>query len=176
MIEIHAQAESVPTVWPDVPAGLSDKAAALAPGVVWGSIEAHTAHRFSERQIAWTVEGEGEWVPPIGPVISFSAEQWVSPTWEAITLETGPVGVVLPFDSTFKITTQVGGGTVPDTVYEAYRRLAEYLAGDPGTPGASSSQERIGNLSVSFERSPAWLAKAMQNSGAADLLRNHRRL
>jgi hypothetical protein len=62
-------------------------------------------------------------------------------------------------------------------VNEAFRRLAEYVAGKPGRyAGASFESVNIGEaISESVRRDPAWMAMALQNSGAGDLLRSFRR-
>jgi hypothetical protein len=73
----------------------------------------------------------------------------------------------------------VGGGTVPAAVNEAYRRLAEYLASTDDAPaGASDYSAGLGSgaITESFSRAPTWVARALINSGAADLLRPYRRL
>lgn len=63
----------------------------------------------------------------------------------------------------------------PEDVLEAFRRLAEYSTDKDAHPSLTSRSVEIGSLRESFERSPAWLARAMQYSGAADLLRPYRR-
>ena len=68
-------------------------------------------------------------------------------------------------------------------VTEAFRRLAEYSAeiGERGIlqdkPGAHSYSSSVGGeVSESFRRDAAWAAKALHLGGAADLLREYRRL
>ncbi len=61
------QVEAIPATFPAVPSGLSTAAAALAPAMVWGRIEAHTNVRYTSRAVTWVVEGPGEWVPPLVP-------------------------------------------------------------------------------------------------------------
>jgi hypothetical protein len=53
--------------------------------------------------------------------------------------------------------------------------LAEYMADDPGRVGTTSFTDKIGPLEESVNRAPTWLARAMQYSGAGDLLRPYRR-
>ena len=88
----------------------------------------------------------GYWLPASGPY-RFS----------------GVVGDVSPFDE------------APPLVQEAYRRLAEYFVTHIETPGARSETTTIGSLTVPQTRSSSWMAEALHNSGAADLLRSYRR-
>ena len=63
---------------------------------------------------------------------------------------------------------------------EAFLRLAEYMAGGRDysdmAAGVSSAEIDLGLLRSKVDRSPTWLARAMLNSGAADLLRPYRRV
>ena len=63
----------------------------------------------------------------------------------------------------------------PAIVEEAYRRLAEYIAAAPETPGLRSETLTIGGITSTQSRGASWLALALQNSGAADLLRSYRK-
>jgi hypothetical protein len=65
---------------------------------------------------------------------------------------------------------------VPAIVWEAVKRLAAYLSAKAGTPGARSESISAGSIDISRTRSESWMARAMANSGAADLLRNYRRV
>ncbi len=70
----------------------------------------------------------------------------------------------------------MGGGDVPAAVKEAYRRLAEYLADEPDRSGVSSYSANLGGaIEESYQRNSAWVARAMDLSGAADLLRPYKR-
>ena len=44
---------------------LSTAAAALDADMIWQRIEAYIAHRWTERDVTWIVEGPGEWHPPL---------------------------------------------------------------------------------------------------------------
>ena len=177
MIDLIKQFEAVPAEYPTAPAGLSTAAAALDAAMIWGRIEAYTSHRFTVREVVWTLTGGrgNQFHPRLVPVVSRAAHVWTGEAWEALTLLDGPLGICLPRDGTYRITAQVGAGDVPAPVSEAFRRLAEYLADDPGTAGASRTSVEIGPIKEAMDRNPAWVAKAMQNSGAGDLLRNYRR-
>jgi hypothetical protein len=177
MIDLLKQYEATPAEYPAAPTGLSVAAAALDPAMIWARIEGYTAHRFTPRAVVWTLLGDGgdEWHPRLVPVVSSEAHLWTGTAWEDVTLPEGPLGVCLPASGTYRITAQVGAGFVPVPVSEAFRRLAEYLAADPGTAGASSTSVSIGPIEETLDRAPTWIARAMQHSGAADLLRNYRR-
>jgi len=49
------------------------------------------------------------------------------------------------------------------------------MAQSKGKAGARSERIGAGSKSLSHTRHPAWMAQAMQNSGAGDLLRTYRR-
>jgi hypothetical protein len=177
MMDMIKQFEAVPAAYPDAPAGLSAEAAALDADMIWARIENYTAHRWTEREVVWTLLGSGgdEWHPRLTPVVSRVAHFW-GDQWEALTLLDGPLGICLPFDGTYRITAQVGGGDVPAPVLEAFRRLAEYLADETDRAGTSDYSVNMGGaIQESYERNPAWVARAMQYSGAGDLLRPYRR-
>lgn len=177
MIDILRQVEAVPAAYPDAPAGLSDAAAALDAAIIWARIESYISHRFTVREIVWTVSGfaDDEFSAPIGPLQSQVAQKWVEGAWTSTTLADGPMGLILPSDGTFQITAQVGAGPVPAPVSGAFVRLAEYWADAADRAGVSNYSVNIGGaVQESYERSPVWQARAMVNSGAADLLRPYR--
>jgi hypothetical protein len=169
--------ESVPGQYPAAPAGLSTEAAALDPALVWQRLEAYVAWRFSERTVEWIAEGCGDWQPPLKPATIVTTEIWNGTAWEAVTLSASPLGgYCLPGTGPYRFVGTVGvdGADVPAAVLEAYRRLAEYMA--------QVSFEYIGARSVNVVDvgstelgSPSWRARALQDSGAADLLRTFRR-
>lgn len=176
MPETIKQIEAVPAAYPDVPGGLSDRAAMLDAGTIWARIESYTAHRFTVRQVIWTVEGAGDWAAPLTPANITGAEIWAVDNWADCTLSAGPYGLCLPDEGPFRITADVGGGVTPAPVLEAFRRLAEYLADEPDRAGVSQYSVNMGGtIEESYQRSAAWIARAMDYSGAADLLRPYRR-
>ena len=69
---------------------------------------------------------------------------------------------------------------VPQLIVEAYLRLKGYYEDTLtfSTPaGSSKYSNNIGDaIQEDIERSPTWVAKAMQFSGCADLLRTYRRV
>lgn len=176
------QVETV-TTYPDAPEGLSEKAAALDANFIWSRIEAFTAWRWSEREVVWTVEGAGEWAAPLAPATLDSVEVWDNGAWVECTPDPSPWGGYdLPACGPYRITATVGGGDVPAAVSEAFRRLAEYsveISADgmvAGHPSHTAHTVGIGNaINESYDRPATWAARAMQHSGAADLLRPYRR-
>ncbi len=172
--------EAVPASYPDAPDGLSEAAKALDPAPIWCRLEGYIAWRWTPREVVWTVRSEeaGEdWWPLLTPVASRRAEVWNDNAWEPVNLRDGPEGLILPEAGRYRITAQIGADLAPPPpVLEAFRRLAEYLADDSETvPGSSRTAVGLGPLNESIDRSPNWLARAMQHSGAGDLLRNYRR-
>lgn len=171
MTETLSQHEEAPASYPSV-AGLTGDDLAAA----WQRIEHYTAWRWSERTVTWTVRGPGEWQPPLRPVSGLSAEIWQGGAWVSATLSAAPLGHELTLEGPYRITATVGAGPVPETVAAAVERLGAYLAAEADTPGGARSwSANVGQLSETIERDPAHLGRAMQNSGAADLLRPYRR-
>ncbi|MCT8989013.1 hypothetical protein NYR54_01715 [Chelativorans sp. SCAU2101] len=177
------QTESAPAAYPEAPDGLSEAAQALDPDMIWQRLESYIACRWTERAVIWVVEGCGEWHPPLAPATITKAEIWRDGVWVEVEPALSPSpygGYVLPGDGPYRFTATVGGGSpapeVPAAAEEAFRRLAEYMAADKGTAGASSESTSVGPISISSRRSPSWIAQAMQNSGAGDLLRPYRRV
>ena len=173
------QTETTPEAWPESPAGLSTAAAALDAGFLWQRLESYVAHRTTERDVSWIVEGCGEWVPPLSPATITNVEVWQSDAWQAVTLRPSPLGgYVLPGNGPYRFTGVAGDddADVPADIVEAFRRLAEYAATEVQHAGARSFSEAVPDVFTgSVERSPAWMAQALINSGAADLLRRYRR-
>ncbi|MEM1072984.1 MAG: hypothetical protein AAGI36_00915 [Pseudomonadota bacterium] len=167
--------EAVPLSYPTV-TGLSQAATALDADTIWQRMEAYCRSRWTAREVVWIIEGEGDWTPPLSPASITLAEKWESDAWTAVTLPEGPYGYCLPSDGPYRISADVGGGTVPAAAVEAFRRLAEYLAEETDKAGVSSYTLNMGPIDESYQRSPTWVARAMQLSGAADLLRPYRRL
>lgn len=175
-VDLIKQFEAIPAAYPDPPSGLSSDAGALDADAIWARIEAYTAHRFTAREVVWTLLGGGgdQWHPTLTPVLSRVAHEWSDDAWAPVTLLDGPLGICLPYDGTYRITAQVGGGDVPAPVSEAFRRLAEYLTDDTGS-GVRQTSVNVGPITSSETRHVEWLPRALQLSGAADLLRNYRR-
>jgi hypothetical protein len=171
------QVEAIPTSYPDVTPYPHRNAGDYAPleedaviegALVWQRLEAWIAHRWGARQVVWTVEGEGDWTPPLTPATLTTSEKWESGAWVSVTLPDGPFGYCLPSDGPYRITATVGSTeTPPETVQEAWRRLHEYSRG-VAEQWRNDGAENEGQVSQ-------YNAKSLQLSGAADLLRPYRR-
>lgn len=173
------QIEALPDDYPATPSGLSAAAAALDPAMIWQRIEAYVAHRWSERAVEWIAEGGGEWCPPVAPATISTVEVWQGEAWVSVSPSASPLGgYVLPGCGPYRFKGTAGGGDleVPAAVNEAFRRLAEYMAAKKGKAGATSERVTAGSVTVEQSRSASWMAHALQNSGAADLLRSYRRV
>ncbi len=169
--------EATPAAYPASPAGLSTAAAALDAAALWQRIEMYTACRYTARDVVWIVQEEGDWLPPLSPFTVSGVEIWENGGWSATTPPASPYGgYVLPGEGPYRFTASVGSGDVPAAVSEAFRRLAEYLADDSDRAGVSSYSVNMGGaIEESYQRNPAWVARAMDLSGAADLLRPYKR-
>ena len=142
----------------------------------WARIEAYTAFRTSARAVEFIVEGSGTWSAPLRPFALGTAQKWNGTAWETVTVAPSPYGYCLD-SGTYKINGTAGDddADVPPLIIEAMRRLAEYLAAEPGKAGVSSDTVTAGSVTISTTRSASWMAKAIDNSGAGDLLRTYRR-
>jgi hypothetical protein len=172
------QVESEPESYPPAPSGLSAAAAALDAAMIWQRIEHFIAYRYSARAVVWIAEGGGAWFPPLAPATIATIERWEAGAWvEDASLCASPMGGYVLQAATYRFAGTVGPETpaAPAAVVEAFRRLAEYMAAKPGKAGAAFESVNAGSVSTSVRRDPAWLAMAMQNSGAGDLLRTYRR-
>jgi hypothetical protein len=179
------QNETAPESYPDLPSPspLSAAAAALDPAVVWQRIESYLAHRWTERAVEWIVEGPGEWCPPLTPATITTVEVWSrAGEWEDVTENAtpSPLGYWLSASGPYRFTGLVAASPAPEvpaSVFEAFRRLAEYMAAPRGKAGATEESFSLGgSLQKSVRRSASWTARAIDNSGAGDLLRPFRRV
>ncbi|MBB5220587.1 hypothetical protein HNP73_000508 [Amaricoccus macauensis] len=170
--------EGRPTLWPVIP-GLSARAAAIEPEVIWRRIESWIAWRWGVRSCSFIIEGGcGAWRAPLHPFTVSTVEAWGGEAWGAATLAADPLGGRSLGDrSHYRITGTLGFTEDPPAdVLQACRRLAEYSSEKHGIDGASSRTVELGGqLRESYERAPVWLARALTYSGAADLLRPYRR-
>jgi hypothetical protein len=148
--------------------------------LAWQRIEGYTAFRWCARSCVFVIEGTGEWNSPLKPFTATNYELWADSAWVAASFAPSPLGgVVLDGAEMFRVTGQLGSTTPPAQVIAAVRRLAEFLE---GADNVSASERCVTRQSVSFsglsfelERPANWMGKAMQQSGAADLLRPYRR-
>lgn len=173
MIETISQAEAVPEAYPAIDGVTGD---ALA--VAWQRIEAYTAFRFSARSVVWTVEGHGDWCPPLAPLEITAEDIWQGGAWQPATVFASPHGGYrITQAGTYRFTGTLGAAPVPAAVAAAVKRLADYMAEESLLPaGMRSYSANVGQLSETVSGDPARAARALQNSGAADLLRPYRRV
>jgi hypothetical protein len=188
-VYLKRQKESLPDTFMP-PEFASPKQPQIRPNegtALWQRIERYIAYRYTPRQVVWTVRGPGEWVPPLAPVSQVTAEVWDDRAWEPVDLTPWEDGYYLDAE-TYRVTATVGKNSpVPPAVAEAFNRLFQYAreAREHGRSGSSVSKEtgysdgqtppkQVTSESASIDRSSKWMAKAMQYSGAADLLRPYR--
>jgi len=193
MADTIAQTEDRPEV---LPYHVQDYARPDA-WLIWERIEAYISYRWTPRQVVWIVEGSGDWRPPLTPAEITAAEVWTGAAWQPATLPPSPYGgLCLPGNGPFRVTATVGGGSTPAAALEAYARLEKYLSAVQRTPGErfayrqmarnrydappvqqtpAQDRVRVAEIDGSVEYVANWPARAMQLSGAADLLRPYRR-
>lgn len=170
MAEVIHEKENLPDEYPDPPTALSTGAEALDPAAVWTRIESWIIHRWPIRTVQWIVQGPGWFVPRLKPAELVKAESWTGMGYEDVEPDPAPFGLSLN-DGVYRLTYDIGETTPPASVLEAYRRLAEYWAETGAEGGATSITD--GDYSVT--RSANAVGRALQYSGAADLLRAYRR-
>lgn len=181
MIEILEVTEGTPASWPAAPEGLSDAAAAIPPAAIWSRLEAWAKVRWATRSVEWIVWGSGCWKPPLADVEIETVEIWDAYAWatpdDDRAPQPAPVGQHFPCRGPYRLIGTAGAGEAPAVGLEAYRRLAEYLAASDPAPGSTRYTLAIGDaVTENSARGPDWLAMALFNSGAADLLRPLRRV
>ena len=166
------ETEQEPSARP-IPLGLSEAAAGLDPGAVWRRLEQWICWRWGERPVEWIVEGPGAFTPRLRPATIGTIEQWGDAGWEPAEAEPRPTGLYLPEGCTYRITASAGtADPAPADVQEAFVRLSEYLAATKADGALGAHEVSDGDYTI--RRPAAWAARAMQYSGAADLLRPYR--
>jgi hypothetical protein len=143
--------------------------------VAWARVESHIALRITERAVTWIVEGCGEWAPPLWPATIETVEEWRSEAWAAVTVPPSPLGGYCLPEGTYRFSGSVGADTdAPALLLEAVRRLTEYMA-EITFEHLGIRSENVPDIWSGEYASPSWRARALQDSGAADLLRSFRR-
>lgn len=165
---VTQQIEEVPESYPDVE-GIEAAAAAIA----WQRIEHFIAWRFAPRTVTWRVSSDGcDWTPPLAPIVSITVQTGDDDPYEPEVREAG--GWALP-EGYVTVTATVGSEPVPAAVAEAVRRYTTHMSAIASYPvGATGISS--GSLSLSYRAELINPAKAMANSGAADLLRAYRKV
>jgi hypothetical protein len=187
--------EGEPSTYPQVtePLPASDSQLEKVVTNAWQRIEAYIAHRWNSRSIVYVAEGPGEWFPTLSPTTISTFEVWRDNQWQVVTLDPTPLGGYILARETYQLTGIVGSTDEPPrAVKNAVFRLVEYFINIDETPRAQRvastyktdqepyfqpAQNFHSLRSVEYERSnPNWIARALQYSGAADLLRPYRKL
>ncbi|WP_420343520.1 hypothetical protein [Paenirhodobacter sp.] len=191
--ELALYEELPPETYPEVPrSALLMNDARGIPDWIWERIEAYCNWRWTPREAQIESDGGSGWfILPVRP-FRVTKIEWFDPhadggygLWmESLPPSTPQRGwkMYSPF-SHCRITGIVGeNNPAPPAVIQAAVRLHAYLGHTPEsfpmwatgrthtTGGGSSSTSN-----ESFQRPANYIAKAMQNSGAADLLRPYRR-
>ena len=167
MAETVNQQEAIPATYPTE-----------GDDAIWQRIEGWCAQRWTPRQVVWIVDGPGAWKPPLSPATITTTEIWRNGAFEAKAPEVAPHGGLnLLHCGPYRLTATVGADNpAPAIVMEAFQRLKGFAEADHGgLPGASSYGVTTGQISENFRRNPAFMARALEMSGAADLLRQYRR-
>lgn len=169
--------------WP-FPSFLADpKFDELDAGVLWRRLEQYTSWRSTKRACEWILEGAGSWKPNLFPASIVSVQIWNPAVdgWSSVLddVPASPIGSMwLHNAGPYRVLGEVGDSdqVLPPPIVEAFRRLAEYWIGERSSyAGSSHEVQSVGPIRSEHYRDPAWLGKAMQNSGAADLLRSFRK-
>lgn len=158
----------------DAPHGLSAEALPFVDAA-WQRIEGFTAWRWPERSIEWIAEGPGDWQPPLTPATIATTKSWTGTAWDTVELQASALGgYQLPGCGPYQFGGTAGDNTEPPAaVIEAVRRLAEHFAAI-GVDRAGLRSENVAGVWQGEYDSRA-MARALQDSGAADLLRTYRR-
>jgi hypothetical protein len=169
-------AEATPEAYPDVT--VSTDAVPFLPAA-WARIESYIALRTTGRAVEFVAEGPGDWKPPLRPVTLTKVEEWRGVEWVETTLDPSPLGgFILKGCGPYRFNGTGGGdddAEAPALLLEAVRRLAEFMA-EIDFEHLGVRSESVPDVWQGEYASPSWRARALQDSGAADLLRNFRRV
>ena len=167
-MKIYRQDEGPPSTYPGIDGIEPDKAV-----IAWQRIEHYIAYRYSPRAVVWSVQANGcEWIAPLAPVVSLTAQ---TDEIAAHIPDAGQRGGWMLPEGLVTVSATVGGGPAPEAVLEAVRRYASYIASIDKIP-VGVTRVDSGELSLSYRAERIDPARALQNSGAADLLRPYRRI
>jgi len=157
---------------PAIPAGR------LSWAALWARLDQWVVFRWTPRAVDWWVrtEREIEFVPRLRPLVSVDEVQvFESGAYASRTIERTARGVILPESGDWQVTATIGAAPTPPDATEASRLLAEYWATQlDALPGVHTSKLSVGgSFDTQEERDPRFMAKALELSGAADLLRRY---
>jgi len=118
------------------------------------------------------------WVPPLQPAVIGTVEKWAGTDYHPIVGVLSPLGGLdLAELAHYRITAEVGADNpIPADVAEAFKRLAFFAAAqEPKEAGLNSYSVSIGGaIQESWRRDRQTMARALEYSGAADVLRKYR--
>jgi len=137
--------------------------------VIWDRLESFCNFRWSETVMEFVVNPpcEIQWQPPYEPFLIMEVNGEPA--------EPDEYGAVKIRDKSI-IRATIGGAVPSATVLKAYQRLADYFAAENEAPaGVQRYSVTIGDISETYSMRSDHLSRAMQNSGAADLLRKYRK-
>lgn len=165
MAETIRTIESAPTLYPD-PA---------IPDWVWERIESWCNTRWTPREVVWLVQDCGDWTPPLAPATITKVESW-SGDWAEVHPDTTAFGAIPLAGDSHRVTALVGADNpAPAAVIEAAKRLAVFAEQIAEQAGITTYSTSIGPINETWRRSQNAMAQAIQQSGAADLLRPYRK-
>lgn len=165
MAETIRTIEATPAEWPD----------ATTPTWAWQRIESWCSTRWTPREVVWLIDGTGDWSPPLTPFRLALVESWAN-AWTPSQDRQSPWGHLALTGDMHRITAIVGeNNPASPAVLEAARRLMDHVTAMDRKPGFTSYSVNVGQITESWRRDAAGFALAMQQSGAADLLRPYRR-
>ncbi len=152
---------------------------------IWRRIEQFIHWRWGERSVEWVIAGQGLFVPPLRPVTITTVEKFndfgspaVPPgEWFSVTPSRSPFGICLRNSGYYRLKGTAGQAvTPPADVLEAYTRMADYIAAvqDEDFPGATTVTESVPGVSLSVRRPSNSMARALEYSGAMDILKAYR--
>lgn len=168
--------ESAPLEYPEID-NLPDARFGTDADAIWQRIECWIGHRWGKRDVIFIVEGPGDWTPPLVPFSTLTIEVWHDDEWVSAVVPPTPLGGYrLDFPGPFRFAGVAGSTDAPPpAVKEAYRRLITYsssiIGHDGGAKGAVTRSDYAGENAGGREFVNGWAGKAIQYSGAADLLR-----
>ncbi|RRD41126.1 hypothetical protein EII18_10710 [Comamonadaceae bacterium OH3737_COT-264] len=159
------------------PQGYEDEA-------IWRRIEQYIAVRWGVRTVQWIIRGPGLFVPPLHPTTITSVERFnnygssAAPPGGWVTHKPirTPFGVEVP-PGYFRLQGSAGHDeTPPADVLEAYSRLHDYLSAikAEGSSGITSHTDAVPGVSRTVHRPAQAMARALEYSGAADILKAYR--
>lgn len=95
LMDVLKRDEAIPAAYPAAPERLSPAAAALDAAALWQRIEGYISHRWTPREVVWTVTGPGEFEPDLTPATITASEVWDGVGWTPASLDASFLGGVM---------------------------------------------------------------------------------